>query len=64
MKNANGNRGLIVREPRRTRIAAVVCRAGNLTDALAESLRVEVHKQLDEVCRWGERCEFVPTVKP
>ena len=39
-------------------VATVVCRAGNLTDALAESLRVEVHKQLDEVCRWGERAPY------
>jgi hypothetical protein len=34
------------------RVAAVVCRAGNLTDALAESLRVEVHRQLAVVTEW------------
>lgn len=42
-------------------ILVVACKARDLTDTLAESIRVDIHRQLDDLIAGSERCAFVLT---
>lgn len=42
-------------------ILTIACRARDLTSTLAESVRVAVHAQLDELIQGSQRCPYVLT---
>lgn len=39
----------------------IACKAGSLVETLAESIRVDIHKQLDEAIQASQRCPYVLT---
>lgn len=44
-----------------TVVPTIVCKARDLTETLAESIRLDVHRQLDELIAGSERCPYVLT---
>lgn len=39
----------------------ITCKARDLTETLAESVRVAIHRQLDELIQGSQRCPYVLT---
>lgn len=42
-------------------VPTIVCRARDLSATLAESLHVDLHRQLDDLIAGSERCPYVLT---
>ena len=44
-----------------TVVPTIVCKANDLVETLAESIRVAIHAQLDDIIAGSERCPYVLT---
>lgn len=42
-------------------ILVVACKARDLSATLAESIRVDIHQQIDDLIAGSQRCEYVLT---